>query len=317
MRKIGEWDNEREAQHFADFLLANGIGNQIEQESSGRWAVWGHRDEQRDEAAKLLDRFQQGLGDTEQERAAREAEARRQEESRKESQARANLLDLSARWRSEAFLSRGVAPLTAALMVASIGVALLSGLGARSEPLRRFFITEVWLERGIDGREYFTWNRGLPEIRRGELWRLVTPIFIHFGLLHIVFNMLWLKDLGSLIERKRGWGALAIVVLGTGITANLAQYVWSGPAFGGMSGVVYGLLGYSWIRGKYDLRSGLFVDRRHIVWMGMWLVVCMTGMMGPIGNAAHLVGLLGGMAWGFVTSGTLGRWWANYRAQGH
>ena len=61
--------------------------------------------------------------------------------------------------------------------------------------------------------DFLEWNTALPEIRHGQLWRLITPIFIHFGPLHIFFNMLWLRDLGSMIEGRQSSWRLALLVL--------------------------------------------------------------------------------------------------------
>ncbi|PYK98399.1 MAG: hypothetical protein DME19_12705, partial [Verrucomicrobia bacterium] len=100
---------------------------------------------------------------------------------------------------------------------------------------------------------------GLPEIRHGELWRLVTPIFLHGGLMHILFNMLCLSDFGTMIERRQNTRVLTALVLVIAALSNLGQYLWQGPDFGGMSGVVYGLIGYIWMRGKFDPNSSLFL----------------------------------------------------------
>jgi membrane associated rhomboid family serine protease len=95
----------------------------------------------------------------------------------------------------------------------------------------------------------------LPEVRHGEIWRLLTPIFIHFNLMHIVFNMLMLRDMGSLVESRQGPKVLILLVVTIGIGSNLGQYFYNGPEFGGMSGVLYGLLGYIWLRGQCDPAS--------------------------------------------------------------
>ena len=152
-------------------------------------------------------------------------------------------------------------------------------------------------------RERFThFQYLLPEIRQGEVWRLVTPMFIHFSIIHILFNMLWLKDLGSLIESRQSSWLLAVMVLAIAAVSDLAQYFYSGPIFGGMSGVVYGLFGYVWIRGKLDPGSGLVMDRRNATMMLIWLAFCFTGLVGPIANGAHVAGLLVGVAWGGLSS---------------
>jgi GlpG protein len=69
-----------------------------------------------------------------------------------------------------------------------------------------------------------------------------------------------------------------------------------------MSGVDYGLLGFLWIRGKYDPRAGFELNPGSVKMMLIWLVLCYTGLMGSIANMAHTVGLLTGMAWGYYTA---------------
>ncbi len=142
----------------------------------------------------------------------------------------------------------------------------------------------------------------MAEVTAGQVWRLVTPIFVHFGLMHILFNMMWLKDLGSMIEEKHGSIFFLIMVLVMAISSNLGQFMVKGPSFGGMSGVVYGLLGYAWIRGKYDPGSGLYVSKHNVVLMIVWFFLCLTGLMGNIGNTAHAVGLGVGIIWGFISA---------------
>src|SRR5439155_4870026 len=71
------------------------------------------------------------------------------------------------------------------------------------------------------GSQSDRWTKGLEEVRRGEVWRLITPIFIHFNLLHIFFNMLWLRDLGTLIELRRGGKYLLLQVVLIGAISNL------------------------------------------------------------------------------------------------
>jgi GlpG protein len=130
----------------------------------------------------------------------------------------------------------------------------------------------------------------------------VTPIFVHFGVLHILFNMLWLKDLGGMIENRQSPRTLAVLVAAIAVASNVGQFIASGPVFGGMSGVVYGLLGYAWLRGKYDPASGLYVHRQTVVMMVIWFFVCLTGIVGNIANTAHGVGFAVGLVWGLASA---------------
>jgi len=138
----------------------------------------------------------------------------------------------------------------------------------------------------------------LIEVREGQVWRLLTPIFIHLSLTHILFNMYWLWDLGSLIEIRRGSKALILLVVIIGIASNLGQYLYAGPAFGGMSGVIYGMLGFIWLRGQRDPASGLYLAPTTLAVMLVWFFLCLFGVIGDVANGAHAVGLITGIILG-------------------
>jgi len=90
----------------------------------------------------------------------------------------------------------------------------------------------------------------VPAIAAGQVWRLVTPIFLHFDLLHLIFNGLWLAQLGPVVEESYGRSRYLLIILATGTLGFAASvlYRWGElqgvpvPG-GGASGVVFGLIG--------------------------------------------------------------------------
>ncbi len=131
-------------------------------------------------------------------------------------------------------------------------------------------------------------------------WRFLTPVLLHFSLMHLVFNVFWWWYLGGRIERYLGTSWLLALLLFSGVTANVAQYAVSGPNFGGLSGVVYGLLGFCWIY-SFGRRTALWLPPGLIVFMIGWLLLGYTGVLWVnIANEAHLAGLLSGCLAGFV-----------------
>lgn len=135
----------------------------------------------------------------------------------------------------------------------------------------------------------------LAEVRRGQIWRMWTPMFLHLSLMHILFNMLWFRDLGYLIEHRFGRNDLIKLMIISGFLSNLLQYLVSGPSFGGMSGVLYAMLGYIWIYKKIMADFDYSLPKRDISLMIGWLFLCLTGVLGPIANTAHAGGLFSGM----------------------
>jgi GlpG protein len=129
---------------------------------------------------------------------------------------------------------------------------------------------------------------------------------LHFGILHLVFNCLWLSLLGSKVESADGSVHLLLLVLVTGVASNMSQYYWSGTIyFGGMSGVIYALLGYLWIKNKIAPKNHAPLPSGLMGFMVGWLVLCMTGVLEValgigVANAAHLSGLTSGLFIGLV-----------------
>jgi GlpG protein len=69
-------------------------------------------------------------------------------------------------------------------------------------------------------------------------------------------------------------------------------------SFGGLSGVGFAMFGYLWMKGMYEPEQGMILHPNTISTMLIWLVLCMTGLLGPIANAAHVVGLVVGIVFG-------------------
>ena len=135
----------------------------------------------------------------------------------------------------------------------------------------------------------------------GEYWRFVTPAFLHFGIFHVVFNSLWLWEFGRRVELVSGRSAYLVLMLALASGSNAGQYLWDGPVlFGGLSGVVYGLVGYVWIRNRVAPNPLLNVQPGIIYMLIGWLLICLFGIVdmfinGGVANGAHVSGLLIGM----------------------
>ncbi|GAA3907769.1 rhomboid family intramembrane serine protease [Halomonas cibimaris] len=155
-----------------------------------------------------------------------------------------------------------------------------------------------------DQLAYGTLTQALAD---GQLWRLISPAFLHFGWMHLVFNLMWLWYFGRQVETLQGSRWMLALLLIAGVGANLAQYAAGTALFGGMSGVVYALLGHVWVMSRRAPQSGFFVPSMLVIFMLGWMVFTMTSMadgvgFGNVANEAHLGGLVVGLVTGWVAS---------------
>ena len=139
----------------------------------------------------------------------------------------------------------------------------------------------------------------IEQILSGEFWRLLTPVFLHFDLLHLAFNMGIFYFLVTQIERLEGWQLALFYIVFSGVISNCFQFVLTPEnIFGGMSGVNYALLTYCFLANRitkseiYSCPQGLFY------FAIIMLVVGFSGMLSMVGyniaNWAHLAGVLAG-----------------------
>ena len=133
-----------------------------------------------------------------------------------------------------------------------------------------------------------------------QWWRLITPDFIHFSAIHLVFNLLWWLVLGSKIERLLGLSTLLIVFVLSSLASNIGQLLVSGVNFGGLSGVVYALVGFVWWLGWLRPDWNISLPKPVIGFLLVWLLIGYADVLWvSMANTAHTLGLVSGclLAW--------------------
>ncbi|MDP9666088.1 GlpG protein [Pseudomonas sp. URIL14HWK12:I3] len=196
---------------------------------------------------------------------------------------------------------------TALTLLLTFMVAGLTGLGDNFTTISWF----TFLDFHVQG-DYLYFAPLAEGLAHGQWWRLVSPMLLHFGALHLAMNSLWFWELGKRIELRQGpWTLLGLTLLFS-LVSNLAQHYTTGPGlFGGLSGVLYGLLGHIWLYQWRAPNPHFNLPKGVLVMMLLWLVVCLTGVVGTLGlgqiaNAAHVGGLLIGCLTGLL-GGALAR----------
>lgn len=201
----------------------------------------------------------------------------------------------------------GASPMTASLMVVTLVIAAVTLLGTSDATMHWLTFQDYYV---LGDSRYISADTPIVDI--SQIWRLLTPIFVHFTILHLAMNGMWIWELGRRIESQQGkWLFLALIVL-FGLFSNAAQFWWAGPSlFGGLSGVLYGLLGHCWIYQLLAPNRAYHLPKGVVVVMLIWLVICMSGItevagIGAIANGAHVGGLVMGCLTGLL-GGALAR----------
>src|SRR6266566_6768202 len=252
MRLLASLADEDQATLLGDYLLTIGIDNSVEEGNTG-WSIWVKDDDKVEAGRTELAQFQANPDDPRYTSAGRSAAKVRTEQEKRAKRLEKNYIDVRTQWVRK---SGGFPPLTMTLIALCCIVAAVTFFGRNQERLLSLHISTHTVHEynpftgEISEAKYRL--KDLSEIRQGQVWRLVTPILIHYGVLHLIFNMFWLRDLGSMLERHKGALWLGIFILVTAVASNVAQYLVSGPGAGGMSGIVYALFGYVWMKGKYS-----------------------------------------------------------------
>jgi GlpG protein len=329
MRRIGFIEGSSDAERFCDYLISQQIHASAEPEGdqSQRYAIWVQEEQRLDEARAALQLYLADPSEGRFEASKKAKEIRLQEAVEKRKRLK-NVKKLPRTSTSSGPLGASGggdrAPLTVAVIALCVVIGLLTGFGNPSTArIDRAGREHPTLEGRVyhaltfvDRREYRQTDDAFASIRRGEVWRVITPAILHGSIGHLAMNMMGLFFLGSVIERLHGFRWYAVMILSTALIASLVQVFWpeannGGPLAVGASGVTYGLFGFLLIRPHFD---PLYPVRLPPVFQALALGFLIAGVLmivRNIANGAHVGGLATGMVFAGLIPGGSPPWRRN------
>ncbi len=325
MRRIGTLEDGSLARRFCDYLLTLDIDAAADKDQGGasdKWDIWIRNEEDVDRARSEWTEFRQSPDAPRYDVAEEAARVRDRRVEMHLQRMRSHLPSREPKpatnpqpadqsdTRDTAESRQPGIPLTIAIIIVSVAVSFTSHFGS---PRSSRNPEETTLEERtydalsfVDRRDYAIEGDPFASIRQGQLWRLVTPMFLHADEFHLAFNMFWIFFLGSAIERSSGSAFLAALVLITQTSGMLVQVslpnepgllesLRGSPFDFGASGAVYGLFGFLWIRPLVDRDYPIRLVPINVVLMIGWLVACWFPALPNVANGAHLGGLVAGI----------------------
>lgn len=162
------------------------------------------------------------------------------------------------------------------------------------------------------GHEWTFQEPMFEKIRKGEVWRLVTPCFLHYDIFHILFNMIWLLVLGKQMEGRLSPLRYVVFIILAAVVTNTSQYLMSGSNFIGFSGVLCAMLTFIWTRQRRAAWEGYELQRSTFGLMIVFILTMFAIQIGSffieinwhqtlspgIANTAHLSGAALGLLLG-------------------
>ncbi|EKO3541792.1 rhomboid family intramembrane serine protease GlpG [Vibrio fluvialis] len=265
-------NNPRVAQAFIDYMASRHIEIQMMPEGGNQFALWLVDDQHQVEAEAELNLFLQNPRDAKYQAASWTMAESRQSKFYYRSPS------MMAMIRAKA------GPLTLSVMAVCAVIFALAFLGMGNQ---------------IFDALHFPAHAG----QQWQLWRWFSHALLHFSVIHIAFNLLWWWQLGGDIEKRLGSGKLLQVFLISAALSGAGQYWVEGANFGGLSGVVYALVGYLWMLGLRAPHLGLSMPKPLVGFMLVWLVLGYVQPFMAIANTAHLAGLITGVVLGLHDAG--------------
>ena len=286
MREIGTLHDPAIADRFVNFIRSKNIEAEVREEGD-QFEIWVWAEDDLAESKRLFAEFKKNPYDPIYLSQAKEG-VRIKKTTEKEEK---KFIQKQTRLKKK--VTRRAHPINATL-----GLIIASGI-------------IYWLDNQSKGEAFrllafsLYSGSGFPEILSGQIWRLFTPILLHANIWHLLFNMMWLFQLGQMLERERGALYMIYLVLLSSGLANIGQYLVSGGNFVGMSGVVFALFGFVWAKSRLEFNQNYFLSPFTVGFILVYYLLCVWGFFGNIANTNHGVGLCVGMVWGFFSTGYL------------
>lgn len=269
MHRLISLNNPRMAQAFIDYMASRKVDIQMMPEGEGQFALWLTDSQYQIEAEAELKQFLSNPNAKQYQAASWDMAESRKNHFKYQSPSMLAMIKAKA------------GPVTLLVMTICLVIFTLQQLGSG---------------RGVFAALHFPAFSG----QEWQLWRWMSHAVLHFSVMHIAFNLLWWWQLGGDIEQRLGSGKLLQLFVVSAALSGAGQYWVEGANFGGLSGVVYALVGYLWMLGYKAPHIGLSMPKPIIGFMLVWLVLGFVQPYMAIANTAHLVGLLSGIAFGLA-----------------
>ncbi len=274
MYRIKQIDTTVDLAGFSNWLKEQGVRHRITEEGDYQ-VLWLENPEHTEPVLQALERF---LSEPDIQQAVNTA-------------ARSPVF-VGGRWQP----SPRHAPVVLGMILLAVLMAWVTAMGQNQLSTVLMFVDPRFYEWGTMAERIQALSSTLAS---GQVWRLITPDFLHFSWSHIIFNSVMLWFLGSQIEWFDGRVRLLVLFVVTSLLSNGLQYIVSGPLFGGLSGVVYGILGYCWLSQRRVPRFQF--PPALVTFAVVWMVIGFTPFpeilgLGRMANEAHLGGFVAGLA---------------------
>ncbi|MCL7944088.1 rhomboid family intramembrane serine protease [Marinobacter sp. ATCH36] len=274
MYRIKQIDTAVNLAGFSRWLKEQGVGHRITEEG-GYQVLWLENPEHTEPVLQALERF---LSEPEIQQAVNTTTR--------------SPAFVGGRWQP----SPSHAPVVLGMILLALVMAWMTAMGQNQLSTLLMFVDPRVHDWGTMAERVQALSSTLAS---GQVWRLITPDFLHFSWTHIIFNSVMLWFLGSQIEWFDGRTRLLVLFVGTSLLSNGLQYIVSGPLFGGLSGVVYGILGYCWLSQRRVPRFQF--PPALVTFAVVWMVIGFTPIpemlgLGRMANEAHLGGFVAGLA---------------------
>lgn len=211
---------------------------------------------------------------------------------------RAEVLPWQIKWQ-QGWLVASRIPVTVITLMAIVVIFFIQQLG--------FLPLEDWLLQG----QYWSGEKlDYLSFWQNDVYRWWTPALIHLSLMHVVMNGFWWWVLAKEIEITDGRIGLILLTMALSLVTAFAQYLAVGPYFAGLSGVVYGLMGWAWGRQSLYKKTDPDAPPRYPLprWLFPFMMVSMVVIMFidgagaglNIGHESHLSGAIVGVLLAFA-----------------
>jgi GlpG protein len=303
MRYLAEVEGKQRAESFVAWLITKNIETHIEAapKNPEKWEIWIRDEDKLAEARQELNVFQSNPDAPEYLSAVELARQIIKEKQATVQAATKNVRPVTYRGASPTQMVKGpLPPLTLTLVISCIAISLLSNFTKpnTNSQLGLQIVDKMFFVSPIAYRE--SGNDAAASLKRGEVWRAVTPIFLHADPIHLFMNMLGLIAFGRVTERLVGTPRFALMVLILAVLPMLLACLMprnldGSPFTVGISGVLYGLVGYLWLLTSQRPQLGFRVPDGVVGFLLLVIVLGFAGIIRDISNWGHLGGFVVGL----------------------